>query len=176
MTTDELVQVIRDQLVVVKESTADAIYNNEKYPDSKYPLRVGAVDEKVTRIELTDVVTPKGFSEEFIKETEPRFFDVLDGEGNVFQIGIERINWKDAGAPVPDEARNRRDERVEAAAVRFREFMANDQELLRLACEHATEVSGNDGSDEENEATHLAHYQAHEDFARLAFERAQRND
>jgi hypothetical protein len=171
MTTDELVQVVRDQLVVVKESTADAIYNNEKYPDSKHPFEIDPVDEKVTRIELTDVVTPKGFSEEFIKETEPRFFDVLDGEGNVFQIGIERINWKDAGAAVTNVLTSKHDGLIGEAAKIIGEFFMNDQEVMRLSNEYARDISGQDGNNEENQATHLLFWKSREDFMRLALER-----
>jgi hypothetical protein len=96
-----LTQTLRNQLIVIKETTELDVANDEHFKDKEGYKRIQDEDHfdpndlKFMDIKVTEpVLMDIGFSKEHVEQTQPHVFDVEDAEGNVFQVVVEQINWK----------------------------------------------------------------------------------
>lgn len=100
MDVKTLVETMRGQLTVVKEVTEIEIANDEHFKDKPGYKRWQDQPEwneehrQFVGAKVEEAVELKGGSEEFIRNAQPMSFDVLDNEGNRFQVSVERIDWR----------------------------------------------------------------------------------
>jgi hypothetical protein len=173
-----LIQTMRDQLIVIKETTELDVANDERFKNKPGYKRIQDEDTfdannlqfigaKITEPVLMDA----GFTTEFVETAQPHAFDVTDTDGNVFGVVVERINWKDDPTSVRVDTPEQK-KLIEMAALVFQRAILNDQDLIQLSNKYAESVSGQDGNDEDDAESHLIYWAMKSEMLRRALEQA----